>query len=68
MQSAEQGLTLLIFMKMTDGTVSNPVLTEHVQFSLSLVKVWMIEYEGSSVIAVRNNTQKKKINFQPRLH
>lgn len=45
-------------MSMTDDTVSNPVLTEHMQFSMSVVKVWMIEYEGSSGITVRKNIRK----------
>lgn len=48
-------------MKMTDDTVSNTVLTEHMQFALSLVKVWTIEYEGSSGISVRKNIQKKNL-------
>ena len=54
-------------MKMTDDTVCNLVLTEHVQFSLSLVKIWVIEYEGNSVISVRKSIQKITY-FQPKVH
>lgn len=48
-------------MKRTDDAVSSTVLTEHMQFSLSLVKVWTIEYEGSSGISVRKNIQEKNL-------
>jgi len=45
-------------------TVSNPVLKKHMWFSLSLMKIWMIEYEGKSEISVRKYSREKSI-FSP---